>query len=74
MKVRLLKAMCFGGARHEAGTSVEVSDLIGRELLTQGRAERVDGAKTPSGPMTTETAAAVVSGKKAAKESANVSQ
>lgn len=69
MKVRILRAMCFGGERKEAGSVLDVADLLARELVAQGRAERTDGAvKAPSGPMTTETAAAVVKGK-AAKES-----
>jgi hypothetical protein len=63
MKVKLLRAMCFGGQRSEADTVLDVSDLLARELLAQGRAEAVAPATTKPGPMTTQTAAAVVKGK-----------
>lgn len=64
MKVRLLCDMCFGGVRHEAGTSIDVSDLLAREMLAQGRVERIDGAAAPPpAPMTTESAAPMVNGK-----------
>lgn len=76
MKVRVIRAFCVRGERQEPDTEIEVSELLARELLQMGRVERADGGAKPvppSGPMTTETAAAVVSGK-APKEKANVSQ
>lgn len=70
MKITVTRAFLLGGKRHEVGTSAEVSDGVGRELIASGKAERAQAALlAPPGPLTTETAAAVVKGK-AAKESA----
>jgi hypothetical protein len=60
MKVRTLKAMCFGGVRQESGTEVEVPDHLARELIAQGRAVAVGAIKAPTGPMTTESAGVLV--------------
>jgi hypothetical protein len=51
--------MCFGGVRHEAGTEVDVSDPLARELIAQGRAAAVGAYTAPTGPMTTPTAEAL---------------
>lgn len=61
MKVCLNRAMCFGGARHEAGATLDVADPLARELIAQRRAAPADGAavKPVSGPMTTETSGAL---------------
>lgn len=63
MKVRLLKAMCFSAQRHEPDTEIDVSDSLARELIAQGRAAPADAANVapPAGPMTIETAGALVS-------------
>ena len=63
MKVRLLKALCFGGARTEAGTELDLPDHMAREAVHRGVAERVNPAPVPSGPMTTESVAELVEGK-----------
>ena len=59
MKVRTLKAMCFGGVRQESDTEMDVSDNLARELILQGRAAAVGAVVAPTGPMTTETAPAL---------------
>ena len=53
------------------GTSVEVTDSVGRELIASGKAERAqtEPPAPPPGPLTTQTAAAVVKGK--AKDTAS---
>ena len=73
MKVTVTRAFLLGGKRHEVGTSTEVSDSVGRELIAAGKAERTqtEPPAPPPGPLTTQTAAAVVKGK-AQKESAHV--
>lgn len=53
----------FGGESLPAGTVLEVSRDVAFDLVARQRAERLE-AEAPAGPMTTETAAAVVSGKK----------
>lgn len=61
MKVKLDKAMCFGGVASEAGSVVDVADSLARELIAQRRATPADGAAPPpAGPMTTETATALL--------------
>jgi hypothetical protein len=71
MKVHVVRAFCIGGARQEPGTSVDVPDQIGRELVFLGKAERLTPAEPVAGSMTTTSAAAIVKGK-AAKEKADV--
>lgn len=57
MKLTLLRAVCFGGVRHEAGSEVEAPDPLAREMIAQRRAQPAGGATLPpAGPMTTETA------------------
>ena len=71
MRINVTRAFLLGGKRHEVGTSVEVTDSVARELFAAGKAERAQpAAPAPPGPLTTQTAAAVVKGKAAAKEPA----
>ena len=60
MKVRLLKALCFGGARQDAGSEMDLQVPLARELFARGCAEPVGEYTPPTGPMTLETAAALV--------------
>lgn len=62
MKIRILRAMCFGGARHESDSVIDVADPLARELVAQGRAARAEGGAEapPAGPMTTATAGALL--------------
>lgn len=73
MKVNVTRAFLLAGKRQEVGTSVEVSDSVGRELVASGKAERDKAAPpAPPGPLTAETSAALVKGK--AKEQSNAGQ
>ena len=76
MKVRLLRALCFGGERKEPGTEIDLADRhLVRELLWTGRAEAVGNAPAaPSGAMTTETAPIFVKGKVARKGAEDAGQ
>ena len=38
MKVKLTKALEYGGKRHRAGETIEVGPLLGRRLLSDGGA------------------------------------
>jgi hypothetical protein len=72
MRVKLLRALCFGGVRKEPGTELELADPhLVRELLWTGKAEAA-GAKpaAPSGAMTTDSVPDLVRGK-ARKEPKN---
>lgn len=63
MKVCLNRAMCFGGVPYEAGATVDVADPLARELIAQRRATPASGDAAPaSGPMTIESAGALVVG------------
>ena len=64
MKVRLLRACCFGGKRKEPGAEIEIADVkLAREMIWLGKAEAVAVAPPPSGPLTTESVAELVPGK-----------
>lgn len=69
MRVRLLRALCFGGERKEAGSEMEIEDrYLVRELLFSGRAEEVgERSPPPSGPMTSDSVPMLVKGKQARK-------
>lgn len=61
MKVTVTRAFLLGGRPQKVGETVEVPDHLGRELVALNKA----APATPlpqRGPMTTKTAAAVVSG------------
>lgn len=60
MKVKLLKPLHFGGARKEAGSVMDLADPTARELLVRGVAEPAGDLPPPAGPMTSESAAALV--------------
>lgn len=64
MRVRLLKPLCFGGAKKPAGTVLDLPDHEAREVLYRGVAERAEVAPPPAaGPMTTESVPDLVAGK-----------
>lgn len=68
MRVRVLRAFCIRGERQEPGIELEVGDVTAVELVAIGKAERVAGEPAPaSGPMTTESADQLVSGKQSRK-------
>jgi hypothetical protein len=68
VKIEVTRAFLLAGVRQEVGSSVELADSLARELIATGKAQRaVPAVEKPPGPMTTETAPAVVKGK-AAKE------
>lgn len=65
MRVRLLRALYFGGVRKEAGAVLDLPDHEAREDLHRGVVERVEPAPAVApGPMTTESAPQIVAGKK----------
>lgn len=63
MKLKLLRATMFGGESVPAGKVLDVSRDVAFDLVARGRGERLEAESAP-GPMTTETAGAVVAGKK----------
>ena len=67
MKINVTRAFLLGGQVYAVGTSLEVPDLVARELIHSGKAQVAAGSPpaAPPGPMTTKTAAAVVKGKAA---------
>jgi hypothetical protein len=71
MRVKLLRALCFGGVRKEPGTELDLADPhLVREMLWTGKAEAVgDKPAAPSGPLTTDSASTLVKGK--ARKGAN---
>lgn len=71
MKVVVKRAFLIRGERQEPESIVEVDDAFGRELISLQKVAPVDPVEPQRGPMTTETAAAVVSGRKR-KEKGNV--
>lgn len=62
MKIKVKRAYLVRGVRFEVGTVLEVSDAFGRELIAGDKAERTDEPLTSEGPMTTESATALVAG------------
>ncbi len=63
MRVRVLRALCQKGKRIEPGAVLDLPDHEAREDLHRGVVERVTPAPTsPSGPLTTESAADLVEG------------
>jgi len=74
VKITITRAFLLkSGARQEPGSVIDVADVLARELIASGKAEKAADAPTPApGPLTTETAPAFVKGK--AKESANAGQ
>ena len=72
MKIIVTRAFMVGGKVQTVGSSVELPDRAATELIAMNKATRAPGeppAAAP-GPLTTDTAAAVVKGKAAAKEPA----
>ena len=63
MKVTVTRAFLLGGKPHQVGETVEVSDHLGRELIHLAKAKAA-AALPSSGPMTTKSTAALVSGSK----------
>lgn len=63
MKVRVVRPLCVGGIRKEVGAIVDLPNAA--EAIQSGRAELIpDELARPVGPMTTESAPEIVSGKK----------
>lgn len=73
MRVRVLRPICQQGKRLEPGTVLDLPDHEAREGVHRGVVERIDPAPAPSpGPMTTESAPAVVFGIRKKRKSAGV--
>ena len=71
MKITVQRAFLIGGKRHDVGASLDVADSVARELIASNKATFPQEAPAaPPGPLTTESAAAVVKGKAAAKDKA----
>ena len=67
MRVIVNKAFLVRGQRQEPGTEVDIGDDLARELIYLQKARAAEVVAPPTGPMTTETAGAVVSGRKRSK-------
>ena len=63
MKLNVTRAFLLGGVVQEVGKRIEPDDRLARELIALGKAEPAQAMPAQTGPMTTETAAAVVKGK-----------
>lgn len=55
MKVRVVRPLHYAGVRKEIGEILDLPDGRALEAVSTGRAERVEAAKPPSGPMTTKS-------------------
>lgn len=64
VEVIVKRAFLVKGARAEPGTKVVIDPFIASELVTQGKAEMAGDQPAVSGPMTTDSAPAVVKGKR----------
>jgi len=64
VEVIVKRAFLVKGARVEPGSKVSVAADIAPELVTSGKAEMAGEVPAVSGPMTTESAPAVVKGKR----------
>lgn len=62
MRVRVVRPLCVGGIRKEVGEIVDLPNA--QEAISTGRAERIEEAPAPVGPMTTESAPEIVDGKR----------
>lgn len=69
-RVTVLRSFRVAGVVHDAGESVEFADALARELVANGKATFEPPAKpaAPAGPMTTQSAAPIVSVAKSEKE------
>lgn len=68
MKIIVTRAFLLGGVVQEVGKRIAPDDRLARELIASGKAEIAQDMPAQAGPMTTETAAAVVKGKAAKGE------
>lgn len=64
MKIKVVRSFMSNGSQVAVGTVMDLEDQAGRQLIWSGKAERTDEAPAPSGPMTTESADGLVSGKR----------
>lgn len=64
VKIVVTRAFMAAGKVHLVGSSVELPDQVCRELIAMNKATRAPGEPpaAPPGPLTTQTAAAVVKG------------
>jgi hypothetical protein len=60
MKVKLLKALHFGGVRQEAGAEMDLATPLACELIARGAVGPVGAPAPTTGPMTIESAEALV--------------
>ena len=68
MRVIVTRAFLVKGERQEVGSELDVADAFGYELIHAGKAAIAGAApEAPRGPLTTETAPAVVAGAKPRK-------
>jgi hypothetical protein len=63
MKLKITRAFLLAGQRQEVGAKIETPDRALAAMLVHTGKAVVIGAPEPSGPLTTETAAAAVPGK-----------
>lgn len=71
MRIEVVRAFFWEGAARPVGEVLEVTDRQARELAAMGKAKpAADEAPlaSPGGPMTTESAGELISGRKTRKE------
>lgn len=61
MWIKVKRAYLFNGQRVEVGSTLEVTDAFGRELIQSDKVEQLSGP-VRSGPLTAESATALVPG------------
>jgi len=66
MRVKVLRALWYAGEMRKIGVELELPDQLAREVIYNGKAERVlpPEKAQPDGPMTTATAPELTGGKK----------
>jgi len=69
MKIKVLRAFVYGlGEPVQPGAIIDVSDAFGKEMIGCNKAESADLKASPSGPLGTTNAGAVVSGRQDTKK------
>ena len=64
MKIKVVRAFLHRGERQDPGKTIEVTDMLGRELVNLGKAERAADDKSAPAPktMTTKSVPALTGG------------
>lgn len=72
MRITVLRSFRVAGAVHQVGASLEFQDALARELVANGKAAFAAAKPEPAAVMTTQSAAPIVAGVEAKKETLHV--